>query len=976
MAKDCSQFEGVENCFGWSVCVEIEKTNQPDFPEGFPFSDNELIVWIELESETIRKEEFTHNDSLYSNRSTILTIKDAGCRAIRDQYGNISEGFIIEIEERHTQYRPASEEVDEIDNEWVTRKLINVEYGDRYEPADPSEGSHYDWKGKYLVEYRPETSLFSKILNYGANVLHSSDNNYKGLLGTRAAINYITEGNPIKVRGSGFSYSGGRFYLNESEEEVSTRTVFLTPNVYTVKTTNKRTYKTQTFEYKLCPDHRSDTGLPEANIGEAEDNTIQLCAQSDDKNLTWTQVSCNTIGAYFKGESPSQLRIEYKLFDRCHYQRIKTYQPVYQERPCTQITLRLKIKTYKLAAVRIIYETIAKVTPTTPLLKVSKVKEAWHVFPGRLVSYSDFQAIDERSLLFDRLLGKKIQLFDNQGRPLITTSNIGGLIEGSQGKADIFGNWVMNLVFPLTRTTINWRNYSQGNQFKAPEGVEIYYHNLNNQPTITYREQDIIPTISGGLNEINPNDAWEDISTEDFKVVDVDGHIKDVTLGNWVDVPGSFDQQRRKIEFKKENNRVIYSDFLYRGSLDRLRYSVDEYEYNNSYCSIFKEEEEDFMADAEEIKNLILESHQKIEQICDRVEAIEGILESVSFPAALWQVPSTGLGDPELGTVNSYNPSPQGLQSTINQLALVLQGLGRTTAHNKTVVSDVGMAIGATEWRKKYLTPEPAKVPESFVKKDGEEAKEIKVNNLTELWEWYFKQFDALIGEFSIRMDVEQPNDDDDDSGATEPQRLEFLNIAEVLAEMLGANLNASVNSDLIVSLLSRSLIESGQVKKLAISNSYYLQAIADYLGFEQKHFKKEIPFSFTPKAESLAQLVKEKKIPVELIRFSGKDNLQVVLLNLLQGAAVSRSGSWRSLRNIADAASVALQIKDIIKSHQTNSDAIAGDSSIEDFKDFARDVESGFIDDTGITKSVYGDRDDSPKIRVIPPKKKDEEDQ
>ena len=976
MAEDCSQFEGVENCFGWSLCVEIEPTDQPDFPEEYPFADEELIVWLEYLSESGQQTIITDDGSVYSQDTKTITIQSVECRSVRNQFDWITQGLTIIAEEKNVRYAPAREEVDEIDSESTKQIIINVDYGVFFERKGTSQDTFYTQLRSNDNYYYPNDSPRSEQLIYGGKIYSFGRGNFRGFIGTRAAIDNLVKGNTYTVRHSTNVQTDARFQLNESSEVERTRSVFETPRLLRLLETTKKTYTVQTFEYKLCPGHREDTGLPDTNIGEAEGHTIQLCANTEDKDLVWTIVSCNTIGAYFKDESPDQIRISYKLFDRCHYQRIKTFRSIYQERPCSQITFRRKIKTYELAVVRIVFERIRKLTPTPVSIEIKQVRETYHVFPGRTIQYSNSNAIDTRTILFDRLLGKSIQLFDTQGRALIANSNVNGFIEGSQGKADIFGNWLMNIPFPLTRTTVNWRNFSHSDQWEAPPNADIFYYLPNYQPIVNYPDHEIIPTITGGPTEINPTDLWLEISTEDFKVVDVDGHVTGVKLGNWVDVPGSFDQQERTVQFTNKYGGIVHSDYLKRGSLDRIYYSVDEYEYDNGYCRIFIEEEEECMANSDELKSLLLEIKQQVTKNEERLEAIEGILESVSFPATLWEVPSTGLGDPELGTVNNYTPSSPGLQNTFNQLALVMQGLGSTTAHNKTVVSDVGMAIGVDQWRKEYLKPEPAIVPKTFIKRDGKEPDPIQINNLTDLIEWYLKQFDALIGEFSILLEIEQPDSGDPASGSSKPEKLEFFNISETLAEMLGANLNASVNSDLIVNLLSRSLIESGQVKKLAIANSYYLQAIADYLGFEQKHIKKEVPFSFTPKAKSLAELVKEKKIPVDLVKFSGKDNLQVVLLNLLQGAAVSRSGSWRTLRNIADAASVAVQIKDIIKSHQGNAKSIGEDGSIDDFKDFARDVESGFINDEGINKSVYGEKDDSPKIRVIPPKDKEEQNQ
>lgn len=973
MAKDCSEFEGIEDCYGWSVCAQIEKTKDTDFEEDYPFASGELVVWIELQSSYYFEDYQGRTEKILFKSESTRTLGQVGCRDKADENGNVIRGFSIEYTKssKTFSYNNLGELVSQSKSD--SRHIVNIDAETLFvETTDDSgtinNSSQISNVGSIFLNLDVPSG---GVLTAGTFVRHFDVDGVRVLLGTQGAIDYVIDNVDLRYLQGRYVQKYFTFTPNESEN----RTQYNNPRYEEpyIDYISNREYQITTEPYITCPGTRDDTGLPYCPFGQCEDSTIEFCANNEVKDLSWQIISCNTIGAFLKDEESSRPQIEIKLFDRCHLQRIVNLKAVWLERPCTQITFRRKIKTYELAVVRIVFERIRKLTPTPVSIEIKQVRETYHVFPGRTIQYSNSNAIDEKTITFDRLLGKEIQLFDTQGRALITNSNVNGFIEGSQGKSDIFGNWLISIPFPLTRATVNWRNFSHSDQWEAPRKADIYYYLPNHQPTVNYPDHEIIPTITGGPTEIDPTDLWSDLRTEDFKVADVNGHVASVKLGNWVDVPGSFDQQKRTVEFKNKDNKIIYSDCLNRGSLDRIYYSVDEYEYDNGYCRIFKEEEEECMANFDELKSLLLEIKTKVEKNEERLEAIEGILESVSFPATLWQVPSTGLGDPELGTVNNYTPSSPGLQNTFNQLALVMQGLGRTTAHNKTVVSDVGMAIGVDQWRKEYLKPDPAIVPETFIKRDGKEAKEIKINNLTDLFEWYLKQFDALIGEFSILLEIEQPDGGDSASGSSKPEKLEFFNISETLAEMLGANLNASVNSDLIVNLLSRSLIESGQVKKLAIANSYYLQAIADYLGFEQKHIKKEVPFSFTPKAKSLAELVKEEKIPLDLVKFSGKDNLQVVLLNLLQGAAVSRSGSWRSLKNIADAASVAVQIKDIIKSHQGNAKSIGEDGSIDDLKDFALDVESGFIDDEGIIKSVYGEKDESPEVRVIPPKKQEE---
>lgn len=970
MTENCSQFEGIDGCFGWNLCVEVENTNQPDFPEGYPFSDSELYVWLEYRSEFAETETILNTGKLFQTTSKTIRITDSGCRSVVDQFNESTAGFGFEAEQTYRQIAPATDETDEINSKNISREIIIADHGGFFDVREEEEGETYKRARKFTAGYRIEASLYHDQLVYGGQVTYFSGNNFQGMIGTKAAIEHLVEGGTYSSRYFGGTAYNQKIWLNEDKVTESTKQQFITPYLYTIKRTQSELYRREFFKFELCPGGINYSGLPESGIGDIEGNTIQFCPRSSDKKLIWSQVSCNTIGAYFKGESPSQLRLKFKLFDRCHFQRIKSFRAIYKEKPCSQIIIRRKAKTYKLAAIRMRIEKISQYTIGIGIIGTTFIKNIWLAFPGRWINYSDYVAIDKRTFIFQRLLGQKIELFDKEGRPFITTSNINGLLQGSQGKVDLRGNWALTVLFPVTRVTINWKNFTHGDRFNPPEGAEIHYFSPDSQPSIFYEDQNIIPIISGGFGEINPDSAWEDISSEDFKIIDVDGHISRVELEDWKPISGTYNLEEQRIAFIKENGQTAYWDILKRGSLDKRIYSVDEYEYNNDYCSIFKKKEEDFMADAEEIKELILENKRKLEDICDRVESIEGVIDSISFPATLWEVPSTGLGDPKLGTINNYSSSRQGLQNTINQLALVIQGLGRTAAHNKTVTSDIGMAIGVKEWRKKYGEPEPAEVPGSLIKEDGEEAEPIKVNNLTELFRWYIEQFDALMGEFSIQLDVA---DADPLQGGNQVEKLQFLNLAETLAEMLSINLNASLNSDLLVHMASKDMVEMGQVKKMAIVNHSYLQSIADYLGFESETKEKKVPFAFKPNAKSLAELIKPGKCPVEVVKFSGKDNLQVALLNLLHASAASRSNNWRTLRNLGDATSMALQMKDIIRGFNSNTEALTDKEELRKFEKFTKEVEAGFKGEEGIRSSIWGDEENAPEINIIKDREEEE---
>lgn len=260
----------------------------------------------------------------------------------------------------------------------------------------------------------------------------------------------------------------------------------------------------------------------------------------------------------------------------------------------------------------------------------------------------------------------------------------------------------------------------------------------------------------------------------------------------------------------------------------------------------------------------------------------------------------------------------------------------------------------------------PATVPESFISTQGGFLNQempipnIQIASLTKFLEWYVKRFDELMGQWEIPIEVK-------DSDPTTPgdQGLGFKlpNMAEAIAEMFLLLLQTSINTETLLNMNTRTMIEVGQDKQQNFKAYMLMDAIADYLGFKYEEKKHKLPMLFDINKDDYAELLKESETEVVAAEFTDKHNFQETLHRLLEGAAITKSAHFRKLDVNGD---MVKQIIDLIKNYskinkQSNKD--------DDLDTFARDAEVGFTNQSGISNTTqpYGrDYSQRPRIREI----------
>lgn len=243
----------------------------------------------------------------------------------------------------------------------------------------------------------------------------------------------------------------------------------------------------------------------------------------------------------------------------------------------------------------------------------------------------------------------------------------------------------------------------------------------------------------------------------------------------------------------------------------------------------------------------------------------------------------------------------------------------------------------------------------------------VDIPSMTSLMEWQIKRFDEIMGQFEIPIQIKH-GEDDAQADTAKLKGFNLPNIAESIAEMMGLLLHISYNSELLVNMNTRNLLETGQTKLQGFKTYMVAEAIMEYLGFSHKDADHKIAFTFTPDKHNFRELLVETEVDITAIEFDEKYNLKHTLIELLNTAAIVRAVNFR---HVAGGTEMAQSIVDFIKNsskinQNIDKGKIDSDGS-DDFDRFIKDAEGAFL---GTADPWGDDYDHRPKITRIKPNK------
>jgi len=337
----------------------------------------------------------------------------------------------------------------------------------------------------------------------------------------------------------------------------------------------------------------------------------------------------------------------------------------------------------------------------------------------------------------------------------------------------------------------------------------------------------------------------------------------------------------------------------------------------------------------------VLATKAKVNALTERIETIE---ENVgTFPRTI--------------EVFDYDETTKGVQPVSLQVASIAESVPVLAARTEKVAK----LIGVDEF--------PAQMPESLITKDEGwlgnmiPNQPVYENNLASVLGRIIRYVDEIAGQFEIPIEIK---DADPETPGAQPVGLKISNIAEGLGELLLLSLQSSINSETLINMATRNLIETGQVKQMGVKIHGQSEAITSFLGFNTKDDTRQMPLSFTLEKTSMEELLKESYVDVTVPEFDEKLDLKDVLADISQAAAITRAVHWRKI-DLKDAVAMKDQILSLWKGNKDTADKI--NEKADDLDSFINDAEIGFTNTPGITNTTepYGrPYEQRPRIREI----------
>lgn len=237
-------------------------------------------------------------------------------------------------------------------------------------------------------------------------------------------------------------------------------------------------------------------------------------------------------------------------------------------------------------------------------------------------------------------------------------------------------------------------------------------------------------------------------------------------------------------------------------------------------------------------------------------------------------------------TLNLKRPMPNIALDTIG---------GNNSSQNleppNIILNKIAAAIGVDEY--------PAELPASLISKDEGWLGNLIPNapatipNLTQLTVQLIKYLDELFGQWEIPIEVK---DVDPLTPGNQPLGIKLPNLAEYAAESFLLQFRGSIDQATMLNMMTRLLMEVGQIKQQDFRAYGLLQTLVDYLGFDYSETKKDLPLSFDPTKESFQDILKEIVVKVPYSEYTEKRDFRADLIRLLEAAAITKATNTRKV--------------------------------------------------------------------------------
>lgn len=243
---------------------------------------------------------------------------------------------------------------------------------------------------------------------------------------------------------------------------------------------------------------------------------------------------------------------------------------------------------------------------------------------------------------------------------------------------------------------------------------------------------------------------------------------------------------------------------------------------------------------------------------------------------------------------------------------------------------------------------------------------QVVVENLPRLIIWFIEQFDALLGEWEVPIQVQ---DIDATQEGDQGVMMRIPNLAEFAGESMGLLLELITDMKTLVSITYRTLMDTGSDKQQNFKSYKMIEALTDYFGFKMVETTAEMPLMFTAGKTKMHEILTESVVNVPIVEFDEKINFQTTVMKIARIEGILNSQFFRQIDPNGD---IRKQIMGyLLRSLTSVEDSKEKNNEKEgdDWKKFVNDVQEGFINTPGTTERTnpygkpYANR---PKIRDL----------
>jgi hypothetical protein len=250
---------------------------------------------------------------------------------------------------------------------------------------------------------------------------------------------------------------------------------------------------------------------------------------------------------------------------------------------------------------------------------------------------------------------------------------------------------------------------------------------------------------------------------------------------------------------------------------------------------------------------------------------------------------------------------------------------------------------------------EEINVPASITDPNSEA---VKLTNPSQAIGYLIKTIDELVGQFPIKIKVEDSNAVKSGNQSTS---VEIPNLAEAVAELFGLvtalmqyqQVDTALSTHNL-SIATQTLISSNITQDICENN-------AEFLGYKQKEIERKITLPFNPEGKNFGEITEKKDFYYQTFENDDKKNLQVFITRLNESAGIVKASLYKKF----GMSGLEKDVRKYLENLKTEGNEKYDDAS---WRKYLEEVEQGFIQYGIVDKqNPYGERfSNRPQIRDI----------